>query len=233
MGNRFVIGAVVAAGVLGAAACAADGGFTDDDAGVINYTPSDATASKDGNVDAKADAAIPVTPDSGTGDAKADAGPDTGKPLDGGDGGAKDGGDAGDGGVTCNATNSCSSATSIGTVSGDKGADIVTKTGYLSAWYKIDVTEDDSSWFTAQDLSAQFALGSPVGSNYDLYVYDGCNTLMNQSTNLTGTDSVSTTWLDQRPAHDDTKTLYVYVKYVGGDCKATSPWSLQVRGNYP
>ncbi len=239
MGIRFFVGApvvglVAISSVLGASACAAEGGLIDDDSGVIQYAPSDATAVKDAKSDAKATVDATTAPEDAGSDAYVDAG-DSGKPLDGGDGGAKDGGDAGDGGtaVSCNATNTCSSATSLGSMSGDTGKAIVTKTGYLSTWLKIDVTEDDHSILSAQDLSAQFALGSPVGSNYDLYVYDGCSTLVNQSTNLTGTDSVNASWVDQRPSHDDLKTLYVYVKYQGGDCKSSSPWSLQVRGNYP
>jgi hypothetical protein len=239
MGIRFcarvpVVGLVAISSVLGAAACAAEGGLVDDDAGVIHYAPSDATAAKDARADARAwvDAAA-TDEDAGT-EQDASVG-DSGKPVDGGAKDAGDAGDAGDGGTTvsCKATNACSSATSLGSISGDTGKALVTKTGYLSTWFKIEVTEDDSSWLSAHDLSAQFALGSPVGSNYDLYVYDGCSTLLNQSTNLTGTDSVNASWVDQRPAHDDAKTLYVYVKHQGGDCKVSSPWSLQVRGNYP
>jgi hypothetical protein len=239
MGIRLVVGApivglVAISCVFGAAACAAEGGLVDEDSGLIQYAPSDASAAKDAKADAKVTVDATTEPEDGGVDAHFDAG-DSGKPVDGGDGGVKDGGDAGDGGTTvsCNATNTCSSATSLGSMSGDTGSAIVTKTGYLSTWLKIDVTEDDSSWLSAHDLSAQFSLGSPVGSNYDLYVYDGCSTLINQSTNLTGTDSVSASWVDQRPAHDDKKTLYVYVKYQNGDCKSSSPWSLQVRGNYP
>jgi hypothetical protein len=226
---------VAISSVFGAAACAAEGGLVDDDAGVITYAPSDATAARDARPDASA-ARDGFALDDDAGMEGDDAG-DSGKPVDGG---AKDGGDAGDGGdggggttTSCKATTSCAFAASLGSMSGDTGKAVVTKTGYLSTWLKIEVTEDDSSWLSAHDLSAQFALGSPVGSNYDVYVYDGCSTLLNQSTNLTGTDSVNASWVDQRPAHDDAKTLYVYVKYQGGDCKASSPWSLQVRGNYP
>lgn len=232
MGNRFFVGVVLAASVLGAVACAADGGLADDDADVINYGPSDASSSKDAKVDS---ATTPVGNDGGAvADATTDA--DSGKPLDAGDGGVKDadaGDSGGDGGVvSCNATNTCSSATSLGSISGDKGSDVVSKTGYLSGWYKVSVTEDDSQLFTRIDLKTQFSLGSPIGSNYDLYVYDSCSTVVNQSTNLTGTDSVAASWTDQA-AHDDGQTLYIYVKYASGECKSSSTWSLQGRGNYP
>ena len=242
MGKAHVFGRVVgpsyaiAALAIAGAACSAESEMIDG-GGEIPYSPSDATTKDAGSDRNKAGDSVSVQPD--TGAAGADSG-DAGK-VDGSDsdGGVKlDGGDAGgDGGsIACTNPGTCAVAASLGTVSGDTGSGTISYTGTTSRWISITVSEDDHTILTPKALKAEISLSSPTGVDFDLYVYDGCGSLLDKSTNLSGIDSVAAEWPDLQPfpsGHDDTKTLYIEVRHRAGSCSASSKWSLQVRGNYP
>ena len=167
--------------------------------------------------------------DSGAGtDAGTDAGADAG------------GGGGGGGGVACASPNVCTGATDLGSVSGDTGADVKTAQGSGSQWFKVRVTENDSSVF-GLSLLAKAELTSPPGTNFDLFLYlpggssgQECSAVSKSSTNA-GADSASLEWGEGSISNgsNDDRTLTVEVRWVSGTCSPSAKWSLTVRGNTP
>jgi len=160
------------------------------------------------------------------------------------DGGTKADGatDAGqDSGTTasCNSPNACLSATDLGSVSGDTGSDVKTFQGSASQWFKVRVTEDDSSVFgTALQMKAE--LQSPAGTNFNLFIYrpgggsgQECTTATASSTSTSSFDSASTSWGEGTLSNgsDDGRTITVEVRWVSGTCAPASKWTLTVRGD--
>lgn len=153
----------------------------------------------------------------------------------GGDSGAGDGGTGG----SCAATMTCGAATDLGSISGDKNANVKTASGTGSQWFKILVTEDDSA-IDANDLEMKAVLTSPAGSNYDLFLYlpssgpttRNCTTISKSSTSTSSSDQASLSWGESglfANGDDDDRTVTVEVRHVSGPC--TAPWSLSVYGN--
>ena len=100
----------------------------------------------------------------------------------------------------CTSSATCAAAMDLGSVSGDDVTSSVTASGYQSAWYKVRVTEDDSSPF-ANDLAILAQLTSPPGTNYDVYVYVNtgsdvveCTTPTGSGTSTGTTDQARLTW---------------------------------------
>jgi hypothetical protein len=186
-------------------------------------------------------AAPPVKRDSGSGTK-----PDSGNPLVGNDAGKpqSDGGAASDGGATadagvdaggtinCAATSTCATANASGSVSGDKASAPVVVTGDRSAWVLVRVSEDSSSAFGVP-LSLRATLASPVGANYDLYMYEDaptqCTTATKQSVMTSGSDVINTSFGEMgvfSNNSDDDKDIYLEVRQVSG-----TNWTLTFEGN--
>jgi hypothetical protein len=166
----------------------------------------------------------------------------------GGGGGGKDagtdaggGGGGGGGGAACASPNTCAGATDLGSISGDTGADTKTAQGSGSQWFKVRVTEDDSSIF-AVPLIAKAELTSPPGTNFDVYVYvagsssgQECSAVSASST-TTGFDSAKVEFGESGTFSngvDDSRTVTVEVRWVSGACSPGAKWSLTVRGDTP
>jgi hypothetical protein len=139
----------------------------------------------------------------------------------------------------CQSTASCATATSIGTVSGDTGNAMVTASGYQSAWYRVRVTEDDSSPI-GKALKVTVQLMSPAGTNYDLYVYVNtgtdiveCNSISGSSMSTQQFDSVSLSWGEGTVANgvDDSRYVSIEVRPVSGTCSMSQPYQLTVLGD--
>ena len=180
-------------------------------------------------------------------------GKDTGS--SGSDGGGSDTGGGGsdtatddvgtDTGSTCITADAalCSSATTMGGVSGDTGSDTKTATGTNGQWLVVTVSENDSSLFSSKDLKVKITLDSPSGENFDLYVYEGktvadgggieCSTVAGSSTLSSSSDVVSLGWSDKRPigGSDDTRTLSIEVRPAGEPCDPSATWTVTVAGN--
>lgn len=151
--------------------------------------------------------------------------------------------DTGGGGTPCGMVGpaECTSAMSLGSISGDTGSGVRTATGTTSKFLRITVTEDDSSVFSSKDPRARITLSS-TGGNFDLYTYLGkskddgggveCSTIRASSTNPTGDDVVALQWNDNRPigGHDDTRVISIEVRATMPDCAGAS-WTLTVAGN--
>jgi hypothetical protein len=187
--------------------------------------------------------------------AKRDSGtpkPDAGNPLTMNDAGRPqtDGGttsdasatpdagvDAGGGPLNCAATSTCATANSTGSVSGDSASTPVVVTGDTSAWVLIRVTEDDSGAFGVK-LRLRATLASPVGANFDLYMYEDaptqCTTATKQSVMTSGSDIINTSFGESgffSNASNDDKDIYLEVRHVSGVCKAGTNWTLTFEGN--
>ena len=178
-------------------------------------------------------------PDAGGVDAGGGGGTDAGAGTDAGvDAGVDAGG--GGGGVACASLNVCTGATDLGSVSGDTGADVKTAQGSGSQWFKVRVTENDSSVF-GLSLLAKAELTSPPGTNFDLFLYlpgggsgQECSVVSKSSTS-TGADSASLEWGEGSISNgiNDDRTLTVEVRWVSGTCSPSAKWSLTVRGDTP
>jgi hypothetical protein len=163
-----------------------------------------------------------------------------GRCKDSGTDAGTDGGGGGGGGA-CASPNTCVGATDLGSISGDTGADTQTAQGSGSQWFKIRVTENDSSLF-AVSLMAKAELTSPPGTNFDVYVYvpgngtdQECSAVTASST-TTGADSAKVEFGESGTFSngiDDSRTVTVEVRWVSGVCSPGAKWTLTVRGDTP
>jgi hypothetical protein len=166
---------------------------------------------------------------------------------DGSEGGNDGGSDAqndgsGDGGgIACTSPNTCQSATSLGTMSGDTSGSDLSSQGDTAEWLVADVTENDSSPL-AVPMKLKVTLTSPPGMNFDLYAYLGstvsaieCTTVKASSMNGVGqTDTVSLEWGETgvlANGVDDSRHVSVEVRYVSGTCDPSSKWTLDLHGH--
>ncbi|MHC4695836.1 MAG: hypothetical protein ACYTFA_03725 [Planctomycetota bacterium] len=118
-------------------------------------------------------------------------------------------------------------APQLGQLCGDEGSDDVSRTGYGERWDKVRV-EECSQWDS--DLSFTVQLDSPVGMNYDLFLYSPCGSLVGQSENGPGqTDVIWYHWADRPFSEDDSRSVFIEIRYISGDSCAA--WSLTACGN--
>lgn len=175
-------------------------------------------------------------------------GDDSGTSEDGGaktDGGGSDAGtdggnDGGTTGTSCNATNSCATATDLGSISGDNGNDTKSAQGSTSAWFTVRVTENDSSVF-GNSLEMKATLGSPAGTNFDLFVYVAgggsgkeCSAVTSSSQQASGTDQAGAEWGEGgglSNGSSDDRTVTIEVRHVSGTCSPGAKWTLNLYGN--
>ncbi len=138
----------------------------------------------------------------------------------------------------CTSAATCSTAVDLGSISGDTGADTKTTTGYQAAWYKVRVTENDSSVFGTK-LKVTVTLNSPASANYDLFVYLNTDTDAIECTtpngSATGLDpqTRSITWGEGTFSNnsDDSRTASIEIRPSGTSCSPGAPWSLTVAGD--
>ncbi len=136
-----------------------------------------------------------------------------------------------------------SSATILSSISGDTGKGVATRTGSNSAWFRVMITEDDSSVFSTVKLNVRITLDSPPGGNFDLYVYKGkakgaggaieCSAVASSSTSTLASDVVALDWSDTHPigGYDDSTPISIEVRPVGTSCPTTDTWTLTVEGH--
>lgn len=245
-----VVGAALSVALtLGASGCAVGGediedGLTSKKDGGGDGSHDTAGGSDTGGPDGGTGKDTGATPDTGSTDTGAT--PDTGS----GDTGSTDtgSGDTGtvDTGTPCTtlgATECKSSAEVLAAISGDTGSGTAVKSGSDGAFFRVTITEDDSSLLSSKDLKVRISLASPPGANFDLYVYKGkakgdggaveCATVAKSSTLTGGTDVVSLTWNDNRPigGFDDSTPLSIEVRPTGTKCDPADTWTLTVEGN--
>lgn len=231
---------------LSASGCAVGGEDVDGD-GDGGITRKDS-----GPTDSAFDTAVKDTGSSSDTGSSLDTGSttDTGSSLD--TGSAVDTGSTTDtGGATDTGTTACTtlgaaeckaSAEVLAAISGDTGSPSATRTGSDAAFFRVTITEDDSSLLSSKDLKVRITLDSPAGENFDLYVYKGkakgdggaveCATVAKSST-TTGSDVVTLSWSDNRPigGFDDSTPLSIEVRPTGTTCDPSLTWTLKIEGN--
>lgn len=123
-------------------------------------------------------------------------------------------------------------------ISGDKGGDrTIDYTGWGNKWFRVYVTENDSTFLSPKDLTATFVLEVPPGTDYDLYLRrdDGttCGGLVKASVNsgFGVDDGACLTQSDDQGigGHGDDFWVNVEVRFFAG--ASCEPWRLHVIGN--
>lgn len=136
-------------------------------------------------------------------------------------------------------SNTCMTARSIGTVSGDQGATTATGTGGCAEWVSVRVTEDDGNAI-GKAMKAKLTL-TPLGSDFDLYVFFEPNadelscTFPYASSTTSGAtpETVFLAWGEGTVANgkEDGRTLRAAIVKPGGACAPDAGWRLLVEGN--
>jgi hypothetical protein len=136
------------------------------------------------------------------------------------------------------AKNTCETARSVGTVSGDTNLDKVTAEGTCSEWLKVRVTENQES-FVAYPQKIKVTLVPPTGVDFDVDVFVNLTSDVNECATVSGsgrtagdkTENVALTWGEEAAANgaEDGRTVNILVKAKGA-CNSQS-WSLIVEGN--
>ncbi len=212
-------------GLVGLSSAIAIGCGSSDSASGDRFAPGDEIVSghkKDAAPDDTCEAGVCSPPPSS-------GGPDNGGPAPERDGGAPPATSG-----ACKTLNACASATDLGSVSGDTGADTRSHQGSGGEFFTIRVTEDDHSAF-GRPLTLAITLVSPARENYDLYVYDtDCSKPSEQSTQGAGTtDTVNLKWGELGYLAndiDDSKTIRVEVRPNMSTCD-DQKWTLVLAGN--
>jgi hypothetical protein len=161
-----------------------------------------------------------------------------GSPSTGGSGGH--GGQGGQGG-SCNFAppNTCDGAQELPSVSGQVTSAGQSAAGIGSEWFQIFISETQGN--PGVPLSYTVSLTSPMGMDYDLYVYEGAtapsvsaqpNCQATPAKGVGDPESVTHQWAETSSPDNDGRWLSIEVRYVSGSsCAGDSQWSLTVMGH--
>jgi hypothetical protein len=144
-------------------------------------------------------------------------------------------------GMGCASGEQCGGAMSLGTVSGDSNNVKLTAQGYKSAWYRVRVTEDNSS-VAPLTLRMAARVTSPPGVTFHVvtYVNTGsnvveCSTVVGSPTTNGNTEEVKLEWGEMGTFSngvDDGRDVSIEVKGPNNGCMPSAMWSLEVEGNW-
>lgn len=132
-------------------------------------------------------------------------------------------------GQTCalNTNPACGSAVNLGTIAGDSGTPLITRTGVGEAFFMVRIQENSSS---SRPLNARVRLQVPPAVDYDLVVR--CASCASTVTKLSKLGVGLAEQIDVTRADnftDNSFTIYVEVRYYTGS--SCSPWTLTISGN--
>lgn len=143
--------------------------------------------------------------------------------------------------ATCTSGDTCQGAMMLGTVSGDSGNVKLTATGYKSAWYRVRVTEDNSS-VGGLSLRVAAKLTSPSAPMFDVFVYVNagsdqieCGTTTGTVSTSGSTKQVKAEWGEGTISNgsDDGRNVSIEIRPLSqSGCASTAMWSLEVEGNW-
>lgn len=130
--------------------------------------------------------------------------------------------------LTCSRVTSCANARLLDGVGGDGFGTTTTATGAGSEWLSVRVREDS---FSEEWVGVTARVTSPLEGDYEVYVYGSdCRSLLDYGlVDYRGIATAYTEWPDSY-ALDDSRTVMIEVRYVGGKCQADQPWRLDVEG---
>jgi len=142
-------------------------------------------------------------------------------------------GDAGPA-ATCQSSDACTTAMTLGTISGDVGNQTLTATGSRSAWFRVRVTEDAP--FSDGSMQVLARLTLPAGEDFDLRVYVHADADVLECTRTTGTATTSGAAKEVRASWQDvfddgSRTVSLEVVPRSGSCAPTAKWQLTIEGN--
>ena len=143
--------------------------------------------------------------------------------------------------ATCASADTCQGAMMLGTVSGDSNNVKLTASGYKSAWYRVRVTEDNSS-VGGLSLRVAAKLTSPAAPMFDVFVYLNAGSDQVECATTTGTVSTSGMTKQVRAewgegtisnGSDDGRNVSIEVRPLSqSGCAAAATWQLEVEGNW-
>ena len=144
-------------------------------------------------------------------------------------------------GMGCASGEQCSSAMSYGMVSGDTGNMKLNAQGYKSAWFRVRVTEDNSS-IAPLTLRMAARVTSPPGLPFHVvtYVNTGsdvaeCATVVGTPTTNGNTEEVKIEWGETGTFSngvDDGRDVSIEVRAPTSGCSSSQMWSLEIEGNW-
>ena len=124
----------------------------------------------------------------------------------------------------------CGNALFLGSMSGDTGSGVLATSGIGEKWIRVRLTEDNQVGFDPVYLSATIALTSPVGTDYDLYVYClTCGGALAGSSTNTGQQDVVNVRRNDVLGDDDSYDAFIEVRYFSGN--SGGMWSLSIQGH--
>jgi hypothetical protein len=140
----------------------------------------------------------------------------------------------------CASGQMCSGAMAMGNVSGDTGNVKLSAVGTKSAWYRVRVTEDNSS-IAPLTLRMAVRVTSPPGLTFHVAAYvdpasDHVECAASQGTPTTNgnTEEIKLEWGETGTfsnGADDGRDVSIEVKAPASGCSSAS-WSLEVEGNW-
>lgn len=130
--------------------------------------------------------------------------------------------------LTCSRISSCADARTLDPVRGDGFGATITTTGAGSELLAVRV-RDAFSGADSLGLTAQVI--SPNQADYEVYIYDtDCRYLVDYGlVDYRGVAIAAAEWPNNY-LQDDSRTMLIEVRYVGGRCEAEQPWRLDVEG---
>ncbi|HTL33775.1 MAG TPA: hypothetical protein VL326_11655 [Kofleriaceae bacterium] len=142
-------------------------------------------------------------------------------------------------GGACASGMQCSGSTALGSVSGDTMNVKLSAQGTKSAWYKVRVTEDNSSAF-GLTLRVAARVTSPPGLTFHVatYVNTGsdvieCSTSSGSPTTTGNTEEIKLEWGEGSIPNgsDDGRDVSIEVQAPASGC-SSAMWNLEVEGNW-
>jgi hypothetical protein len=136
--------------------------------------------------------------------------------------------------ATCQSSDACATAKTLGTVSGDTGNQTLTASGTRAAWLRVRVTEDASPSDGSMRVLAK--LTPPAGEDFDVFVYVDPD--MDTPACPSGTGTVTTSGPGKQvPAswrdlfYDASRNVSIEVRPRSASCSPTAKWQLVIEGN--
>jgi hypothetical protein len=148
----------------------------------------------------------------------------------------------GDGGVaaTCQSSDACTTAITLGTISGDTGNQTLTAQGSRAAWFRIRVTENEAT-IDGIPMHVLARLTPPAGESFDVRIYVNPDTDILECTNTSGAATTSGTVKQVRAswgedvvtnAADDSRDISIEVRPLSSTCAPAAKWQLVIEGNW-
>jgi hypothetical protein len=169
-------------------------------------------------------------------------GGDAGGPGTGSIGNAPGDAAPGDGGpaVTCQSSDACTTAITLGKVSGDTGNQTLTAQGSRAAWFRVRATENEAT-LDGIPMRVLARLTPPAGADFDVRIYVNPGTDLLECTNTSGVATTSGTVKQIRASwgedvvtngEDDSRDVSIEVRPLSGSCAPTAKWQLVIEGNW-